>query len=238
MIHFITYGDDNFTNSKKRIYSEALNCGWFDTITIYGPQDLDSDFKEQFKDILKFERGGGYWIWKGYIIKKKLSEINDGDILVYADCGCTVNKNGKKRFYEYIEMLNKSNVGIISFKMSHPEKYYTTKEIFEYFNVSPESDIANSGQIVGGIRIMKKVPKLVNMIDTELQTYKEKPLLVTDYYNSEQEEYFKDNRHEQSIFSVIRKLNNPILLHDETYGKNFKNIKMLRYPFLATRIRG
>lgn len=238
MIHFITYGDHKFTKSKKRIYSEALNCGWFDTITVYGPQDLDPDFKEQFKDILKLERGAGYWLWKAYIIKKKLCEINDDDILVYLDCGCTVNKKGTKRFYQYIEMLNNSDIGIITFKLTHPEKYYTTKEIFEYFKVSPESDIANSGQILSGIRIMKKVPKLVNVIDTELQTYKENPLLITDYYNSKQEEYFIDNRHEQSIFSIITKLDNQIVLDDETYGKNFNNIKMQRYPFLATRIRG
>ena len=40
-IHFITYGNDRFKNSKKRLYNEANATGWFDTITSYGPEDLD-----------------------------------------------------------------------------------------------------------------------------------------------------------------------------------------------------
>ena len=239
MIHFITYGDNNFKESKIRIAKEAIDSGWFDSVTVYEPKDLNEDFKEEFKDILKHKRGGGYWIWKPYIIKKKLNEIQDDDILVYLDCGCTINAKGKRRFEQYIEMLNNSETGIISFQMHHIEKKYTTKEIFNYFDICLTDEIANSGQIVGGIRIMKKIPKLVNMIDLELETYKEQPLLVTDYYNNQQEDYFIENRHEQSIFSIIRKLNNPILLNDETYFKYFNQRSNAKnYPFWATRIIG
>ena len=51
MIHLITYGDSKYTESKKRIYNQANSLGWFDTITLYSPEDLDADFKEQFKNI-------------------------------------------------------------------------------------------------------------------------------------------------------------------------------------------
>ena len=33
-----------------------------------------------FKKVLSLRRGGGYWIWKSHIIKKKLEQINDNDI--------------------------------------------------------------------------------------------------------------------------------------------------------------
>ena len=48
--------------------------------------------------------------------------------------------------------------------------------------------------------------------------------------------YFRDNRHDQSVFSVIRKMNNTIVLKDETYF-NFGNAESLKYPFWATRKR-
>ena len=39
-IHLITYGNDKFKNAKQRIHNEAINSGWFDTINIYGPENL------------------------------------------------------------------------------------------------------------------------------------------------------------------------------------------------------
>ena len=48
MIHLITYGNNIFDNAKKRLYKEAKNTGWFDTITLYGPENLDTNFKEKF----------------------------------------------------------------------------------------------------------------------------------------------------------------------------------------------
>jgi hypothetical protein len=240
MIHLITYSDDKYENAKKILYKEAKNTGWFDTITLYGPDDLDDQFKNKFKNILKMRRGAGYWIWKSYIIKKKLEEIAENDILIYLDAGCCINKNGENRFNQYIEMLNKSEEGIISFQMSHLEKVWTTKEIFKYFNIDLDSEIANSGQILGGIRIMKKCDKLIKLIELESKVYHDNPLLATDYYNFNQERYFRENRHEQSVFSIIRKIHGSIILYDETWfeGVNkFGRGESLKYPFWAVRRR-
>ena len=157
MIHLITYGNSKYTNSKKRLYKEALESDWFKTISLFGPEDLDLDFKNKYKKILKQPRLSGYGIWRPYIILKKLKELHDNDILIYLDSGCTINKIAKKRFNEYIDMLKNSNQCIISFQMSFfPEKKYTTKEVFEYFNLDSNSEIANSGQILDGVLIMKK----------------------------------------------------------------------------------
>lgn len=239
MIHLITYGDDNFKNSKKRLEKEALNTGWFDSVTVYGPEILDDDFKEKFKHILNQPRIAGYGIWRPYIIKKKLNEINDDDILIYLDAGCSINHKGKNRFYEYVDMLNKSNEDIISFKMSHlPEKYYTTKEIFNYFNVDINSGIANSGQILDGILIMKKNKNLIKKNQMWYDVIYKNTLLFTDYYNNLQEPYFIANRHEQSIFSIIRKIHKSIELEDETFfwwSGALPNPE--KYPFWATRKR-
>tara|TARA_Y100000389_G_scaffold164560_1_gene168341 strand:- start:625 stop:1344 length:720 start_codon:yes stop_codon:yes gene_type:complete len=239
MIHLITYGDDNYNNSKKRLEREALDTGWFDSVTVYGPEILDSDFKNKFKEVLSHSRGAGYWIWKIYIIQKKLSEINDNDILIYLDAGCSINAKGKERFYEYVDMLNTSDEGIISFKMSHQlEKWWTTKEIFNYFNVDLNSDIANSGQLVGGILIMKKTLNLKIKLDMVYKVYEDNCLLVTDYYSKDQAPYFKDNRHDQSIFSIIRKLHKSIELEDETYFWNqWDTRNQENYPFLALRLK-
>jgi hypothetical protein len=239
-IHFISYGNERFTNSKKRIHKEASETGWFDSVTIYGEEDLDESFTSQFSNVLRQGRGGGYWIWKLNIIMDRLSKIEDDDILIYADAGCTINKHGETRFHEYIHMLNDNDCGVISFQINqHLEKIWTTRQIFEYFNIKIDSDIPNSGQIINTVLIMKKNPCLLTQIDVWYKTLCDDPLLITDHYNGmDQLSCFKDNRHEQSIFSVIRKQYNPILLEDETYMIPFHSGESLKYPFWATRIRG
>ena len=82
-IHFVTYGNKIYNNSKKRLQEESSNSGWFDTITIYGPEDLSDEFKHEFNDILKKPRGAGYWIWKFDIIKQQLTRLGNNDIMIY-----------------------------------------------------------------------------------------------------------------------------------------------------------
>ena len=72
MIHLISYGNNIYNSSKQQLLKEATKTGWFSSITIYGPEDIDNDFKNMFKDVLNKPRGNGYWIWKNYFIKQKL----------------------------------------------------------------------------------------------------------------------------------------------------------------------
>eukprot|EP00483_Globobulimina_turgida_P013721 UN13747 len=62
-IHIISYGDSKWKKAKQRIFEEASNTNWFDTIEVYGPHNLTSDFKQEFGDIINLRIGGGYWLW-------------------------------------------------------------------------------------------------------------------------------------------------------------------------------
>ena len=235
-IHFVTYGNNIYNKSKKRLDKESTNSGWFDTITICGPEHLSKEFKSEFNDILEKPRGAGYWIWKFDIIKQQLTKLANNDILIYVDAGCSININGKQRFNEYIEMLNNSNESIISFQMPHIENKYTNKELFHHFNMNVNDNNGNSGQIVGGILIMKNTEIMMKIIDECINVLRIDHLLVTDYYNKmEQSSEFKDNRHDQSILSLVRKKYGSIVLTDETYFQPFGNKESLKFPFWATR---
>lgn len=237
-IHFISYGNDLYKSSKERIRNEAQNSHWFDSVNVYGPEILEPSFSKRFSSILSMKRGGGYWIWKSYIIHKRLQEINDDDILVYLDAGCTINIKGETRFREYLDMLNKQDNGIVSFQTHLAEKMYTVKEIFQHFNVELDGEHANTGQYVGGIMVIKKNTHSIKLINMWLDTLYNKPDLFTDKYNKQnQQPQFRDNRHDQSVFSIIRKIHKTIVLKDESWvkGGNFGNKESLKYPFWATR---
>jgi hypothetical protein len=236
-IHLVTYGNETYNNSKKRLREESIKSGWFDTINIHGHDNLSEEFKMEFNDILKRPRGAGYWIWKFDIIKQHLTKLANNDILIYMDAGCSINTNGKTRFNEYIELLNNSSESIISFQCKGAiENRYTIKELFHYFNMNVNDNNGNSRQIVGGILIMKNTEKMMKIIDECINVLRTDHFLVTDHYNKMgQCSGFIDNRHDQSILSLVRKKRGSIVLMDETYFQPFGNKESLKYPFWATR---
>lgn len=246
-IHFITYGNHRFRESKNRLLKEAQDFGAFKTITGYGPEFMSREFLERFKDILSLPRGGGYWIWRPILLLQKLNEINDGEYLVYLDAGCKLNPYGKKRFYEYIDMLKESHYGIMSFQMSgklgpgnlERENVWTNTEIFKYLNVPINGEFGNSGQYLGGILVMKKNQHLLKIINLLIKALYDDPLMYTDHYTQNQHPQFKENRHEQSLFSLLRKIHGSIVLDgDESFIVPFGGQESMKYPFWASRIKG
>lgn len=237
-IHLISYGNNVYKRAKKRLQIQGENLGWFKTIKIYSPEDLTEEFSTKYNDILSARKGGGYWIWKIDIIEQRLKELNDNDFLIYIDAGCTINPGGKKRFQEYLEMLSNSDYGIISFDLGLAEKNWTTKEIFDYFELDLDSEITNSGQYHATVLIMKKNKHLLEYLSEMKKILEKDRLLFTDYYNKNQESFFKDNRHDQSISSIIRKkIGSLVIDKDETFFSVFGKGESVKYPFWATRIK-
>ena len=117
------------------------------------------------------------------------------------------------------------------------EKWWTTTQIFNYFNVNINDELANSGQYLDGILIMKKGEHLIKIIDLWLKAVYDNPLMFTDIYNRKNQHLgFRENRHERSVFSIIRKQQGSIIVDgDETWMIPFGQGESLKYPFWATR---
>ncbi|MCR5298465.1 MAG: hypothetical protein K6D57_04115 [Paludibacteraceae bacterium] len=84
---FITYSNERFAQSRNRICREAKALGLFDKVIAYVPEDLPSYI--QSSPLMAYERGGGYWIWKPYILWKTIHQYTDA-IVVYADAGSSL----------------------------------------------------------------------------------------------------------------------------------------------------
>lgn len=237
-IHFITYGDDKYAKSRERLINQANSFGVFNTTYGYTQSSITPEFREKYSSVLEQSRGGGYWLWKLDIIKQTLDKINENDFIVYLDAGCHLNKYGIKRFYEYINKFENNDYGILSFQMiDQPEYRWTTSQILEYFNVKESVDVINTGQYVGGVLILRKNAHLRQYLNEFEKCVDYDMNLITDKYNSKnQKDVFKDNRHDQSISSIIRKLNGSIVIKsDESWVPPFGKGDSLHYPFWASR---
>jgi hypothetical protein len=239
-IYFITYGDAEYSISKKHLIGLAEYSDYFDECISFGPNDIDANYYNKFERILSEKRGGGYWLWKYYFINKLIKEINENDLIIYCDAGASFNYKAKKRLYEYIELINDSNFGNLRIECEPHfiEKEWTSSQIFNYFNIDENSNLANSVQLEGGHMIFKKTEHTSDYLHEFKKIMDFDQFLITDKYNKiDQKSYFIENRHDQSIFSVISKKFGCEFIKNETEFKERPH-DQYDFPFLSVRKGG
>ena len=118
--HFMTFGNDKYINAANRICEEAKKLNVFHRIKNFNEKELFSysEFEQHRDFIYSNPQGFGYWLWKSFLTMKYMETMKDGDILVYADGGCSINENGRKRMLEYFEMVNLHPSGVLRFQLS------------------------------------------------------------------------------------------------------------------------
>ncbi|MGN6605041.1 MAG: hypothetical protein ACTHK8_21475 [Ginsengibacter sp.] len=220
-IHFLTFASTNYKNTFRRITTEAENCGFFDTITCLNEFDLPIQYRID-NQVNEQTRGYGYWIWKSYITNQLLSEIPEGDILVYIDAGCSINCEGRKRFYDYIKLLTTSEYSNLSFQLNFPEKIYTKGDLFKHFHLEENNAIRNSGQLMATSFLIRKDKSSVNLTEKWFTLcHEHKNLLIDSPSSYPNDPKFIAHRYDQSIFSILRKLQGSIILGHETFFENW-----------------
>ena len=223
-IIFVTYGDQKFTNSKKRICREAEKLNLFDKVVAKSRNDLlteSSEFNKKMKNnlhlrkIFSAPRGGGYWIWKPFVILEQLREMDDNDVLIYTDAGCTVpvgndvkKQKTKEKLREYISVVNQSEKGVLAFKNPHIEHVWTRGDIFRYFKTLGDPKIYNTRQFSGGrLHVIRKCSHSIKLYEKWWEITHTKPHFYTDDPSSTQNfPRFVENRHDQSVFSILCKV--------------------------------
>lgn len=243
---FVSYGNSRFQNSVKRIEKEAHALNVFDEINVYRTEDLDEDFKRQHAWILKFPRIGGYGIWKPYIIQQTLNKMNNGDVLVYADAGCTLRPQGLARLQEYF-IMTKANSGVsafqtrdfLPFKRKYPrymEKEWNKQDIISLLNAE---EFLDTVQLASGAIIICKNEFSCKLVDewyriSCLDNYH----YIDDSPSREPNHVdFIEHRHDQSVFSLLVKKMGGDIIRDEILLYHHSKIDADVCPIWATRIR-
>lgn len=97
---FISYGNKYYKDSLERIGKEADNLKIFDKILLYNESSLLHPFDIYAKE---YKKGGGYWLWKPFILYETLQKAQEGDVIVYADAGCSLMAH--KDWQRYFNIL-------------------------------------------------------------------------------------------------------------------------------------
>lgn len=209
-VYLASFASNTMHDALIRITNQAKEFELFDTIFAYTEADLmkDTEFWNKHSDfILSNPRGYGYWIWKPYLIKKTLEQINDGDILLYLDVGCELNIKGSKKLLEYIEdVKNKKFMGTSAVST---EIRYTKMDLLKFFNVENNKNLLRKKHMQSGCLLMTKCKEVIHVIDTWNDICFNNYHLIDDTPSIETNNIrFKDHRHDQSVLNMIVKTNN------------------------------
>jgi hypothetical protein len=245
-IYFITFGgpSQNYLDAVNRICNQATEFNIFDEIIGYTDSYLkaDKDFWDTHGNFIeRNERGYGFYIWKPYLILKTLEKMNDNDILLYLDCGCELNSNGKEHFYNLIEKVN--NTTIISTSASSDDIVYTKMDLIKYFGFEDKLELLKVSHMQAGTVMFRKT-------DLIIKIYKEIYEIMSNNYNlidnspsvNKNFDNFIEHRHDQSVFNLVMKkycINNydmePVTWIDWSNGKSYFNSKGKNFPIWVCR---
>lgn len=224
-IFLLAFASRDLKRSIERLQLQAQNSKFYDGIKIFDDNFFDEDMKIMIKNLLKNKkkRGYCYWIWKPYFILKVFRKINYGDIVNYMDIGCHIVKENSKRFYEYIDMISNEKTWLLPFQYKaldlelyndfnfpNREEYkFTKSDLLNYFGFLNNKSITETPQYWAGSFFIKKTDTSIKFIDEWLNIFHERFDLVDDTPSKiKNHNDFIENRHDQSVFSILCKKNN------------------------------
>ena len=252
-IYICSFASSDLKESILRFRNQANEMGIYKNIKIFNENNLSEKKKNQINELNRIKkRLYGYASWKPEIIQNYLMEIPENSILQYSDIGCHLNPKGLKRLKDYINLLNKND--ILGFKYIVPTKssynnfkyqeyfeyQYTKGDVLKYFKIDMNSEIVKSQQFLSGIIFFKNNNFTKNFVYQWSEACKKNYLIDDSESSSVNHKNFIEHRHDQSIFSIIAKLNNIFYLSasecewaEDKNGKTWDHLR--ENPILAKR---
>ena len=216
------FASSDLKRSANRLKTQAIESKFYDDVRIISFENLDKNMKDIIYSFIRKneKRGFGYWVWKPLIIKNILNQINYGDVVNYMDVGCHIFKKNVKRFNNYITLIKEKDRWILPFQyhsklqcnfenINFPireEQKYTKADLLQYYKFLNDRNIIKSPQYWAGCFFIKKTNESLHFINEWLEVFNNRFDLIDDSPSKiENLEGFIENRHDQSVFSLLCK---------------------------------
>jgi hypothetical protein len=196
MIKHITYADSKMTISASKCVQSALANGADESYYLTN-DNLEEEFYRFNEATLKQERGVGYWLWKPYIVYQTMTDLNDGDILIYSDAGVEFVNNVS-------EIINRMTEDIFFFTNGFLQKEWCKGDIMNKINGWYTYETFDQKQVQASV-IFFKVNQRTRDFVKEWLLWCQMPGLIDDSPSRfENCKTFAENRHDQSILTALQ----------------------------------
>tara|TARA_B100001063_G_scaffold245337_1_gene280741 strand:+ start:3748 stop:4617 length:870 start_codon:yes stop_codon:yes gene_type:complete len=256
-IILLSFATSDLKRSIKRFSLQAQNSNYYDQIKIITQKKLSDHNKEKIDKLLSQgkNRGYCYWYWKPLLLLETFNQVKDGDIIHYLDIGFHINKNSYNYFHNYLDFLIKSDKSLLAFQyfplknknsdgINFPKREefkYTKADLFDYFGKLDDIEITHSPQFSAGNIFIKKDKKIEKFLLNWIEVFEKRFDLIDDTSSKLKNfEKFIENRHDQSVFSILCKINliKPLSAYEFDWAEKDQKRTwehIIDYPFLAKR---
>jgi hypothetical protein len=231
-LYFICFagGDKKYFDAQNRLLNQIRGLKLFDEIIGFTPADLDIDYFEKFKDIIKmYPKGFGLWSWKPWIIKKVLEKMSEGDLLFYLDVGFELNSNGKVILFDFLNKVRMMK--LLAFGNSTKHTDYT-KPVSRLIKPSD----GDSQQISAAFIALEKCDYTNEIVSNWLNLCAEGngELLNESYLVGNEVLIHPLHRHDQAVLTrILLDASYNAISPDPTFSTDWKSLK--HSPFLNFR---
>lgn len=248
--YFVSFADSRMSASLQRIVKQAKDMDVYDAIYAFDETKLSPDFRSKFEDKLIFgSRGYGYWCWKPQVILQVFEKMEKGDVLQYTDTGCHLNAKGRDRLLEYFQITKDSESGVLAFRsrskdelnvgdtfLDYNDLNYTKMDLLHYFGVDQDHKLARKPQYGGTICFIRKDSHTEKFLKDWLLVFEEHFHLADDSQSVlPNHPEFIENRHDQSIFSLLCKTRGAAEIFDNEYWTAGDWNELEQFPIWAKR---
>lgn len=226
MLYFLLYNDDSHTEHLLRLIKSIKEHGKEFQVILFNKSKIDQEFNQKYRSILDCKRGGGYWLWKPYIIYNTMKKLKDNDILFYMDSKYFFIDDFKSLYIDYMKhhdllvWKNKPNDPVFLMKQ------WCKMDVIRKYNMYEKVFNENAEDCWGGALIIKKNKKTMHIMHEWLEMCCQYENITDSPSKLNNDSLFVEHRHDQSLLSI--------LLHKYNIEMQFfekKTLQNIRAPF-------
>jgi len=226
MLYFLVYNDNTHNIYLEKLLNSVKEYGKEFQIIVFNKNDIDIDFSRKNSSILNCPRGGGYWLWKPYIINETLKKVNHNDIIFYMDSKYYFLEEFTNLYLDYMK-----NNDLLVWKNKPNERVWYMKnwckmDVIRKYNMFDKVFNKNAEDCWAGALVVKKTENTIKYI----QEWLDMCCIYEDITDSESKlknaNIFMEHRHDQSLLRIVLYKYNI-----ETHFFEKKYLQNVRDPF-------
>ncbi len=214
----ISYANRNFSKSQEFLDSSLIKFSSDINHKKFSDRDLPIEFVKKNALHFKSKRGGGYWVWKPYIILESLLNAEYGDWVMYVDSGLALMKDVNILFDYFSDF--KEDIFLFQ-NHGLPNQVWTKRDCFHLMGCNNEHFYFRD-QVNAAVQLYRKSDAAIKFVFDYL-SYCEDFQVVSDRENIHTDNFlsFKEHRHDQSVLTNLAYLNSiPMYRNPTQFGNH------------------